>query len=90
MDDPLDTQIFIRCASQTRRALARQASADGRSLSNYVRLILERHVASNVARQRKNRRAKKEKTDRADYHLASVAGKPPIQAAADRVMTIQD
>jgi len=75
-DRKTDT-IFIRCERTTRRALERRAALDGRSLSNYVRLILEKHVAATLTKRVK--RKKKGKTA-GDFPFAVVAA-PSNQAA---------
>src|SRR5262245_53832088 len=72
--------IFIRCAAATRRALERRAALDNRSLSNYVRLILEKHVAATLTKRPK--RKKKGKTA-GEFPFAVVT--PPSNQAVNQI-----
>lgn len=43
-DTNFDTSVTTRCSEEFKEELERLAAADKRPLSNYVRLILEKHV----------------------------------------------
>lgn len=45
----LAEQLGVRITSQEREALERRAAADERPLSQYVRLVLRRHLAADQA-----------------------------------------
>lgn len=72
--------IFIRCNAQLRRALEKRAARDGRSLSNYVRLVLDRHVTEELTTPR----AKRKKSGEASSEFPFAVVSPPTRAA-DRV-----
>lgn len=42
-----DTSITFRVGSPLKKALSRLAEEDGRTLSNYIKRVLEDHVAAN-------------------------------------------
>lgn len=48
--------IFIRCAPDLRDALEKLATTDQRSLSNYVRVVLEGHVREADAGAKKSQK----------------------------------
>jgi len=80
-NDPLNASIFVRCAEPTREALAQLANADRRSLSNYVRAILERHVASEAMRQQKHNKRRRRKKRAFPFAVVQ----PTSPTAADRI-----
>lgn len=47
----MDTQIMIRLRSELREGLEAAAAADRRGLSDYVRIVLEDHLAGKKKRR---------------------------------------
>jgi len=71
--EPKSASIFVRCGRPTREALEKLAAAEGRTLSNYVRLILERHVASP---QKKNKRKRRKRPGKFPFAVVQSPNHP--------------